>query len=327
MHRLYKYYPPETALNVLQQQTLRFSAPHLLGELFCPDHNAEVDFSAGELIHWLSDYLVELLFAESSPAPRTTSTPLLQTLLQWRDTDHFKSRAEAYQHLQPLIRPLVRHFFIHAEDSLNQWRYFARQVRIGCYCQQPDNLFAWQHYGDQHRGIALGFTRAKFSKGMISRPLSYHPQPARLIDAQPQLDRIAASEFVAPRQNEFIELLCHKSLDQQQEAEWREFKLPAQDESGDCNIQDCRYWYNEETFSKQSLEALYIGAATDISWQRSLIEFTKKHYPSTDIYRWSPAPGQYALQRETLHTGQQPSGEPPILTSTVNAPEQTRPHQ
>jgi Protein of unknown function (DUF2971) len=30
-------------------------------------------------------------------------------------------------------------------------------VGIGCYCEHGDNLLLWSHYGDSHKGIALGF--------------------------------------------------------------------------------------------------------------------------------------------------------------------------
>jgi hypothetical protein len=46
-------------------------------------------------------------------------------------------------------------------------RNVALDIGIGCYCGHATNLLLWSHYGDSHKGIALGF----------NLPEGYFPNP------------------------------------------------------------------------------------------------------------------------------------------------------
>jgi hypothetical protein len=57
------------------------------------------------------------------------------------------------------------------------FRKISEQIRVICFSQKPNDILMWSHYGDSHKGIAIGFdvTKGSFPRGRHTAglPVSY----------------------------------------------------------------------------------------------------------------------------------------------------------
>jgi hypothetical protein len=108
---------------------------------------------------------------------------------------------------------------------------FVGNIGINCYCGKADNLLLWSHYGDSHKGIALGFNLDEGDFRPLDEPadlrilvkVSYPPENApKVINWKNAIEIPNLSA-----QQQFEEILTKgysiKGLDWEYEDEYREF--------------------------------------------------------------------------------------------------------
>ncbi|MCF7789450.1 MAG: DUF2971 domain-containing protein [Prosthecobacter sp.] len=63
------------------------------------------------------------------------------------------------------------------------YRRISERIRVICFSQNPKDILMWSHYGESHKGIAIGFdvTKGSFPRGMHTAglPVLYVPKGER----------------------------------------------------------------------------------------------------------------------------------------------------
>lgn len=88
---------------------------------------------------------------------------------------------------------------------------FVAEKGVSCFCEKPDNLLMWSHYGDHHRGFCLEF-RTDLEPFEKSRQVEYSSQ----MPAFDLVRMLCDDDF-----DQMLDLFCTKAVDWQYEREWR----------------------------------------------------------------------------------------------------------
>lgn len=97
------------------------------------------------------------------------------------------------------------------ETLERELKRFVTEKGVSCFCERPDNLLMWSHYGDHHRGFCLEF-RTDLKPFEKIRQVKYSSQ-------MPTFDlprMLCDGDF-----GQILELFCTKAIDWQYEREWR----------------------------------------------------------------------------------------------------------
>jgi hypothetical protein len=89
----------------------------------------------------------------------------------------------------------------------------AQGYRMLCLSKLRDSILMWSHYGDDHRGVAIGFDSDSLAKALGARPLEVGCGEDRTI--------FDAEQFLFPKLEYAEKLLTRKSLDWRYQEEVR----------------------------------------------------------------------------------------------------------
>lgn len=289
---LVKFCPVETAMRILDSQSLRWSAPHLFADPFELQHDANPGITADALKQKLLREALIIMFGPRAPLGRHNK--LVNTLARWRDEERFCDEEEAGTVLGELLGQIAELHVRQIDSRVAAWRHFARTIRIASFCDRPDNLAGWQRYADQHRGLALRFDCGDGT----ALPA---PKPVRYQSDAPQVTTLAAEvELLFGRRQpmdagEFIDQLLVAGRHNQGEAELRCF---FQEDDGPAR--DDSQGYSQRQFPARELRAVYLGARLAPEEHAPLLKLLRSNYPNTRVYRAVPVPGRYELAFEPV---------------------------
>jgi len=282
---LSKFCDMDTALKIINSQTLRWSAPHLFNDPFELSHKTLVELSKDALLKSLVMEALDRLF---NPTPvKGRKNRLTETIDRWREEKRFSSEDEAESVLKVLLTKVISQQ--HIDQYIRAWKAFASAIRICCFTESPTNMAAWQRYGDNHSGIAL-----KFKCGLnttLSSPqlVSYTAAPPLVTSIKQQIDIAYGKEPKLSTAN-FMEKLLIKNEAIAAENEWRCFSK-ASDETG----KDDELWYDNTKFPTHELEAVFLGLAITTANREQVIAMIKKNYKNTKIFKAETVPGKFAV--------------------------------
>ena len=215
---LTKFCDIETGLKILNSQSLRWSAPSCFRDPFEPDHETALAFGAEDLLKAMIKRATGLLFGPS--LPYSEQNKLVAAIRRWRDEDRFASEEEAGTVLRQLLSPLAHQHFEKVQLFHQQWQQYAARSRICCFSDKPENLLAWQRFGDNHAGIALKFSCGDDTALGNPRAMQYRDHPPVITRLSDQVE-ILFGQKPAPDQAQFIDQLLNKSRLNRGEQEWR----------------------------------------------------------------------------------------------------------
>lgn len=287
---LVKFCDIATALKILNSQSLRWSAPHLYNDPFELNHLSDTDFTAEQLLKGITQEALAVLFGDTQP---TGSSELVKALTRWQQEKRFETEHEAEAVLKQLILPIAQQQQKDVNDYLMQWRQFAKDIRICCFSNTPENIRAWQRFADNHQGIALAFDKAESSLPNCEK-VNYANHPIAATSLKEQVD-IAFGRSQPPSAKDFKALLLHKPNSNQEEKELRCFDTEATESNSDQQL-----WYNAKPFQQDSLKALYLGLSIDPSDKKLLTKLVAKAYPNCRIYQSELINNSYNLSFNQL---------------------------
>ncbi len=286
---LCKYSSADTAKQILASQALRWSSPCLLGNPFELTHETELPFSREQLLQGALKATVSLIFAKDMPSGRA---PLMSAVRRWREEERFHSPEEAEEQLESVVSQLVQQRDESLTEIINDWKAYTRRLRLCCMVAKPDNLAAWDAYGDNHRGVVLKFAAdgsTTIDKAYKVKYVETHPS---ITTMKEQLGVMIASENYKA-QAHFDEKFIQRAPAYNNQQEWRCFY--EQNEEENPIAEDSKEWFIDRTFSNDDLNAVYFGIDTPHKDKVEIYQLVKQHFTSVKFFDHHMAAGKYEM--------------------------------
>lgn len=285
--KLFKYCSTDAALQILESRTLRWSSPIIFGDPLELDNNAQVNFDRDALLQSTIKLASAMIFAADKPRG---DTPLINAIRRWREEERFTDPDEAETVLQELLSKMVDQSMLNIANLQQTWQDYNRTLRICCFCARPDNIVAWDRFGDNHRGVCFRFDTSNDA-------IAKHPQPVVYKNERPELaklrEQIDAILYNVPQKAlpDFNALLSAKPLIRKPEQEWRCFRTSSNPESNDPQS-----WVDAVTFNSTELSAVCFGISTPLKEKTAILKLLQSNYPSARYYQANLASGRYELE-------------------------------
>ena len=288
---LFKFCTTDTAKQILEQGSLRWSAPAAFNDPFELDHKTTLSFSSSELLQAVIQTATAMIFAKDEPRG---NSPLVNAIRRWRSEERFASPEEAHGVLSDLMSQVVTSRQADIETLINDWRTYSQSVRICCFSSNVDNPTAWRNFSDKHRGIALRFESDEESTLPKPHKVQYRKIRPEVTTLQDEVSHILnGSSSLA--QEHFQELLIVKPDFCSNEQEWRCFQTVSNTAFSDNDDE----LYSSVSF-QGDLTAIYFGVDIDADNKKQLLLIIKKHQPKIKIYQAALTPGKFELHFERL---------------------------
>lgn len=291
---LVKFCAIDVGVKILSTQTLRWSAPHLFSDPFELDYESQPDVTAEGLLDVLLREALIMLFGPNMPTGRHNR--FVNIMARWREQERFCDEDEAQVVLRELLGQIAEIQTGHVNDYMNEWRKFARNARIACFSEKPNNVACWQRFADQHRGIALRFECGDDTGLPKPQRVVYQNTAPVVTNRQEQLEIIYGRRNT-PTTDEFPSKFLIKGRQDHLEQEWRCFE-----NASNNNEQDSSQWFDLRKFPAHELRAVYFGALTAPADKELIIKLMRKNYPTAKIYQAGLVPGRYEIEFNSLKT-------------------------
>lgn len=287
---LAKFATAQTAYTILQNQTLRWSAPTVFADPFELNHKTALAFDPQTLLQGVIRTACGMIFAREEPRG---ASPLATVIRRWRDEERFASPEEAEEVLGELMARMVDQRQDDIDEMMADWRLYTRSLRICSFTAKADNLTAWQYFADSHRGAALKFQCGDGTS--LPRPLAVKYNLARpeISTLKEQLNVVLHNETLRP-QDTFEDKFLIKQPSAKNEQEWRCLMNVSADEASKNT--DESQWLVDRPFDEEQLRAVYLGAFMSIDDKKRLLELVTKKYPGTKVFQAQAVAGKYEVE-------------------------------
>lgn len=286
---LAKFCTAATALQVLSTQTLRWSAPHLFADPFEQDHRTQLAFDPHGLLDAVLRTAISMIFSPDEPRG---NSPLATVIRRWRDEERFANPEEAEEVLRELMSRMVNQRQTEIDELMADWRRFTRHLRICSFSAKPDNLACWQHWGDNHRGLAIRFDVNELS-GEPPHKVDYKNLRPEITTLKEQLNAVLYNERPTPQEH-FLEKFLVKSPVNSHEQEWRCFYHATAEGSSKHN--DESLWYDDRPFPRSAVSSVYLGAQMAAADKKTLLDLLKKDYPQCKVFTAASLQGKFDIE-------------------------------
>jgi len=286
--KLFKYCSIDTAQLILSSRTLRWSSPVVYGDPLELQHLTPVNFDRASLLQATIKLAASMIFASSKPQG---DTPLINAIRRWREEDRFGNPEEAEGVLGELLAKMVDQRMSTVQNYLKLWEDYNRKVRVCSFSSRPDNTVAWDHFGNNHRGVCFRFDCTDQALARRPQPIQYGNTRPELADLRDQIDAILNNPPVDEKPN-FESLFTVKSLSRKLEQEWRCFRLSEKRQIND----EPSTWVDDLTFETSELSAVCFGIDTSEADKKMIVSLMKEHIGHTRCYQTNLANGRYDLE-------------------------------
>lgn len=287
---LAKYCTAEMAETILDSQSLRWRAPHLLGDPFELTHHSQLSFDPATLLDGVIRTATAMIFARELPR---SNSPLVTVIRRWRDEERFDNPEEAEEVLKELMGRMVDQRQDAIDELMADWRRFTRQLRICSFGAKADNLPSWQRYADNHRGAAIRFRCGEYTSLPNPMPVEYQGVRPEITSVKDQLNAILHNEPVNAKEH-FLDKFLVRPPQASAEQEWRCFYHATEEESSKSN--DENQWFDDRPFERSEVTGIYFGAFMAIEHKQRLVALAKEKYSEAKIFQAQPIPGKYEIE-------------------------------
>jgi hypothetical protein len=292
---LVKFCTFEAGVKILSSQTLRWSAPHLFSDPFELDYKSQSNVRAEVLLDLLLREALIMLFGPREPTGRHNS--FVNIMARWRERERFCDEAEAQEVLRELLGQIAKIQTRQVDEYMQAWRRFARDIRIACFSEKPNNIACWQRFADHHRGIALRFECGE-GTGLPNPHRVHYQSVAPFITSHDEQLEIIYGRRSAPTIDDFPNKLLIKDRHDQLEQEWRCFERAINSDEPDAVL-----WFDLRKFPAHELRAVYFGTLTKQADKEFIAKLMRANYPTAKIYQASIVPGRYETEFNPWRAG------------------------
>ncbi|MCB1644741.1 MAG: hypothetical protein KDI36_04775 [Pseudomonadales bacterium] len=291
---LVKYASINTAMEIINSGTLRWSSPELFNEPWAVRFNPELSFDHHTVSKAMLRAATAMIFTRDLPAGNLDH-PLYKAIRRWRGEDRFHDENEAYEALSELLAPTPETLRGKLEKMICQWQALVETARVICFSENHRELRCWEKYADNYRGVALRFARRNAFAN--PEPVDYTTTRPNLTTVKEQVDDLVGIR-AAEKPASFTSRFLMKPRSDAQEKEWRCIRI-MNEEDLDCG-EDIEDWYMDEPFHPQDLEAVYLGFRMSEYDRETFSQLIRSAYPSVTIYQSRPQEDQYELDFQKI---------------------------
>lgn len=291
---LVKYCTTDTGLKVLNSQSLRWSAPHLINDPFELSHLTDAEITQESLLKGMIKEAINMLFGPTEPTGKNNR--LVAAISRWRDEERFASEDEAEQVLTQLLGQIAQQQMEGITDYLSSWKQFSSHLRLCSFSDKPNNMHCWQRYAEDHTGIAIRFAAGEDTALPDPKRVSYSTIPPNVSSLKQQV-AVTYGKESPPSADGFLKKMLEKNKINNVEREWRCFGTEAQELDDNDQL-----WYSNKKFSAPELKAVYLGLGIQQSDRDTVIAIVKEKYRNTKVYQAKALPNRYEIDFDQVAT-------------------------
>ncbi len=281
---LNKFCAAQTALDILREQALRWSAPHLFDDPFELSSQSKLPFTTNDLTEAAVLEACAMIFSRESP--RGTGS-FINAIKRWRTEERFQSQEEAEEVLKGLLPTMINYHEEVVKEIYRDWKAFSNSLRICCFVYKSTSMAAWQRYGDVHRGVVLRFKCGEDTALENPRAMTYPNKRPEITSVKEQMSIMLAGSTYRPQEH-FYEKFLTKSAMDKHEREWRCFK--------EVQNEDLMFEHLNVPFREDELTGVFFGLETSLEDRQAIFSLVKEDYPKTKIYQAVAMPGHYEIE-------------------------------
>jgi hypothetical protein len=266
----FKYLTVETAKKVLENGTLRWSAPRRFNDPFDIQFDMYVDYQERELIN---DVVNELWLAYSLQKEYEPKNRLGYFVREMS----LKTPRLTQSDFKATIKKGVTQSLAVQRTALPKLHAWARgeleTALVVCLTETPSNILMWSRYADCHKGVVLQFATLEASSWAAARPMTYQQKMPLLFDHD-QLLKFLTGRIELDKDRFFNESIFTKSIDWRYEKEWRVVwhgKKPAD--------------FEDTKFNPKELSGIYLGCRMDQNGADEIVKLGKLLNPDVKIFK------------------------------------------
>jgi len=228
---LFKYVNASTALTILENKTLQWSAPALFNDPFEFKSPFQYGFEWDELKEIVLQRWATILTQVEEPN-LFPGNPVASVIPDRRLECKGRNPAEVSSLLRPRVESFVR---TQREESVfyeDFWDDLKQTYRVLCLSGVHNHILMWSHYTNDHQGVALEFRPIIGSEILAAQPVSYSdevPVAANLNDFVKYLTGVGPKPI---REDAWKKAVLTKSSVWVYENEWRVISKRQIDEEG-----------------------------------------------------------------------------------------------
>jgi hypothetical protein len=289
---LVKFASAESAIQILSESSLRWSAPSVFRDPFELNHNSSLNFDSKGLLLACVKNTLTLIFSRDEPEG---NSPLIKAIKRWRAEDRFDSEDEATDVLSELLKSMVQYREPKMLQIMNDWKQYSSNLRILCLTESHDNTILWDNHGDNHSGVAIRFATGEDSSLENPMPVSYSEKKPEISSLKEQMD-ILMNQSTVLVQDEFQSKFMCKSKAESPQKEWRLLKSVNQEPAEE------HLWYEDISFPTHEVKAVYLGAAMAAEKKLELNTLLLRKYPKVKIFQAKALSDKFELDFERINT-------------------------
>ena len=285
----FKYAPPETAIQVLKNRTIRYSSPLRFNDPFDVQSGLHFDFDLATFQEKVLDRITEYAIAAKAPEV-DAGDPWGKLVLLCRDlySKHGLPKDRWRKRLSPPFSRLIQEIRDTQAKVQQHWVGMLPGMRVLCVSEERDNLLMWAHYAKDHTGVVFELlSLPEYDNSLsVARRVEYVDQPPPFFTEEEWL-----ADMLAVKRIDVMQLArryaYYKSAHWRYEKEWRvwypEIPAPAID-------------YADTPLSAIEFPALYIGCKAKEPFVAELFQLARSAFPKLRIYRANSRRDEYSLE-------------------------------
>jgi hypothetical protein len=288
---LVKFATAESAIQILSQSSLRWSAPSVFYDPFELNHRSNLDFDSKGLLLACVKNTLGLIFSRDEPVG---NSPLIKAVKRWRAEERFDSEDEATDVLSELLSSMVRHREPEMLQIMRDWIKYSSRLRILCLTESHDEPSLWDRYGDNHAGVAIRLATGEDTTLEKPMAVTYSDKKPQISSLKEQMDILMNQSEILVQEGFQDKFLC-KSKANSQEKEWRLLRTVKEETNED------HVWFEEFSFPNQEVRAVYLGAAMATDKKLELNTLLLRKFPKVKVFQARAFSDKFELDFERIN--------------------------
>jgi hypothetical protein len=291
---LIKFADRDSAVRILADQKLRWSAPDRLDDPFELSSQSGLNFDTQSLLDSTIKLASSMIFAPEQPKG---DSPLINAIRRWREEERFASPDEAHGVLRELLGKMVDYRQAQLDGAKAKWQEYVRKVRICAFSAKPDNVTAWELFAENHRGVAIRFLPGSEEPFIVAKPVLYQTERPQLTSLREQLGAILHNrkDTVVER---FKDHWFIKGVHRKLEQELRCVQLSPRDIP--VTHSEPHEWFDDLPFPAELVSGVFFGMRTDEATKGRIIDLVQERYKTAKIFQAVPGKVGYTIEFERI---------------------------
>jgi hypothetical protein len=281
----YKYMSREVGRTVLKNRTLRWSTPATFNDIFDLqfDLRFDVDREAAKRIALAK--LWDAHYGENPPEPKNKFGHVIAALRgRFPRLDRNEFDREFGEALDQGVEAMLKSL----PEFYTDVRAHLARSKILCLSERADSNLMWAHYGEQHRGIVLGFRNVDGldSPYVTAKPVNYVGEMPPLYSTE-TFAEFQSGNYQLSVSDTIHAMVYTKSGDWAYERELRLY-------SGDGRNAEAPF--EDINFHEKELGVIIFGVRMADAERKEFSELAKSKFPSVELFQANQAGRSFNIE-------------------------------